>query len=63
MKRGMTQGNCIIKVDKKYYRPTDVHNLLGNSSKARKDLNWKPKISFRNLVLKEMVKEDLKEKN
>ena len=54
-----SKGNCIIKVDKKYYRPTDVHNLLGNSSKARKDLNWKPKISFRNLV-KEMVKEDLK---
>ena len=41
----MTKGNCIIKVDKKYYRPTDVHNL-SVILKSRKDLNWKPKISF-----------------
>ena len=47
-------GKCIIECDKKYYRPTEVDVLLGNSNKARKKLNWKPKINFANLV-KEMT--------
>ncbi len=51
-------GNCIISIDPKYYRPSDVHNLLGDSKKARKKLNWKPKIKFRSLV-KEMITHDL----
>ena len=58
-------GNCIISCSKKYYRPAEVDTLLGNSSKAKKKLKWKPKISFQNLV-KEMIDYDyneLKKKN
>jgi GDPmannose 4,6-dehydratase len=52
-------GTTIIKVDPKYFRPTEVEELLGDASKAKKKLNWKPKISFKQLV-KEMVDEDFK---
>ena len=52
-------GNCIIECDKRYYRPTEVDILLGDSTKAKKLLKWKPKISFKNLV-KEMVESDYK---
>ena len=51
------KGNCIIECSKKYYRPTEVDTLLGSSLKAKKDLNWKPKIKFNQLV-KEMVNSD-----
>ena len=47
-------GNCIIACSKKYYRPSEVDTLLGNYSKAKTKLKWKPKISFKNLV-KEMI--------
>jgi len=50
-------GNEIIKVSKKYFRPTEVETLLGDSSSAMKDLGWKPTISFEDLV-KEMISED-----
>ena len=53
------KGNCIIECDKEYFRPLEVDTLLGNSSKARKELNWKPKFNIVDLV-KEMVKEELK---
>ena len=43
-------GNCIIECDKKYFRPAEVDTLLGNASKAKKVLKWKPKISFDELV-------------
>lgn len=49
----------IIKVDKKYFRPNEVKNLLGDPSKAMKKLKWKTKISFQSLI-KEMVASDLK---
>ena len=49
----------IIKVNKKYFRPTDLDYLRGSSAKIRKKIGWKPKISFYQLV-KEMVNEDLK---
>ena len=49
----------IIKIDTNYYRPTEVESLLGDSSKAKKELGWEPKISFEELV-KEMVEKDLK---
>ena len=52
-------GKCIIECKKKYFRPTEVDTLLGNPAKAKKNLNWKPKTSFDNLV-KEMIFEDLK---
>jgi len=51
-------GNCIVECDKTYYRPLEVDTLLGNSSKARKKLNWKPKININKLV-DEMVEFEL----
>jgi len=52
------KGNTlIIEIDKRYFRPTEVHSLLGNSSKAKNKLGWKPKISFKKLV-KEMINSD-----
>ncbi|XOJ73467.1 GDP-mannose 4,6-dehydratase [Candidatus Pelagibacter sp. Uisw_114] len=51
-------GNCFIECDKEYFRPLEVDTLLGDSSKARKKLNWKPKYNTTNLV-KEMVSEEL----
>jgi GDPmannose 4,6-dehydratase len=52
-------GNCIVAVDPRYFRPTEVYTLLGDASKARIKLGWAPKISFGELV-NEMVREDLK---
>jgi GDPmannose 4,6-dehydratase len=52
-------GNCIIECDKSYFRPLEVDTLLGDSSKARKELNWKPKYNIKKLV-KEMVSSELK---
>jgi len=51
-------NNCIISIDPIYFRPSEVDSLLGDSSKAKKKLGWKPKITFSDLV-KEMVQEDL----
>jgi GDPmannose 4,6-dehydratase len=53
-------GNVIIAVDPRYFRPTEVDDLLGDASKAREKLGWKPHISFQDLVA-EMVEADLKE--
>ena len=52
------KGNCIIECSKKYFRPAEVDILLGDFTKAKKILKWKPKISFENLV-KEMINCDL----
>ena len=51
-------NQIIIKIDKKYYRPTEVENLKGNSSLAKKVLGWKPKISLKSMI-NEMIEEDL----
>ncbi|MDR2830265.1 MAG: GDP-mannose 4,6-dehydratase [Methanobrevibacter sp.] len=48
----------LVEVDPLYFRPTEVDLLLGDSQKARKELGWKPKVSFKELV-KEMVQSDL----
>ena len=53
------KGNCIIECDKEYFRPLEVDTLLGDSSKARKELNWKPKYNITKLV-KEMIISELK---
>ena len=53
------RGNCIVQVDPRYFRPTEVETLLGDATKAREKLGWTPKISFAELVA-EMVREDLK---
>ena len=52
-------GKCIVAVDPRYFRPTEVETLLGDATKARLQLGWTPKISFKELV-SEMVREDLK---
>lgn len=52
-------GKTIIKVDPRYYRPTEVDLLLGNSAKAEKMLQWKPKTSFKELI-HIMIEADLK---
>ena len=52
-------GKCIVAVDPRYFRPTEVETLLGDPSKAKQKLGWTPKISFAELVA-EMVREDLK---
>ena len=55
---GSYNGEDIIKVDPRYFRPSEVETLLGDASKARDILNWFPKISFEQLV-EEMVEKDL----
>ena len=57
---GSYNGEDIIKVDPRYFRPSEVETLLGDASKAKDKLGWSPKISFEQLV-KEMVDEDLKQ--
>ncbi len=52
-------GKCIVAVDTRYFRPTEVETLLGDARKAKEKLGWTPKISFQQLV-QEMVREDLK---
>ena len=52
-------GKCIVAVDSRYFRPTEVETLLGDASKARQKLGWTPKTTFDELVA-EMVREDLK---
>ena len=51
-------GKVLIEIDPKYFRPSEVNSLLGDTSKARKILKWKPKIGFNDLV-KEMVASDI----
>ena len=55
---GPKPGDIIVRIDPRYFRPTEVETLLGDASRARKKLGWKPKISFAELV-REMVTEDL----
>ena len=52
-------GHCIVAVDPRYFRPTEVETLLGDPSKAKEKLGWTPRTTFSELVA-EMVREDLK---
>jgi GDPmannose 4,6-dehydratase len=52
-------SRAIVRVDPRYFRPTEVETLLGDASKAKTVLGWTPKIAFEDLVA-EMVREDLK---
>lgn len=54
-----SSGKCIVAIDPRYFRPTEVEALLGDASKAKNKLGWTPKVSFNELVA-EMVTEDLK---
>jgi GDPmannose 4,6-dehydratase len=49
----------VVAVDPRYFRPAEVETLLGDPTKARKQLGWSPRIDFRSLV-EEMALEDLK---
>ena len=53
------RGKVIVRVDPRYFRPTEVDTLLGDSTKAREKLRWTPRTSFNDLVV-EMIREDLK---
>lgn len=57
--KGYWNDKCIVKVDPRYFRPTEVETLLGDPSKAKEKLGWVPKIGFEALV-SEMIKEDFK---
>jgi len=54
----LNSGRTIVKVDRRYFRPTEVETLLGDATKARFRLGWKPEVSFESLV-KEMMAADL----
>lgn len=51
-------GDVIVRIDQRYFRPAEVNSLLGDSSKARRDLGWLPEISAREMC-SEMVAQDL----
>ncbi len=53
-------GEIVIKVDPRYFRPTEVDQLLGDASKAKKELGWEPKITLEELIV-EMIDFDLNE--
>ena len=54
----LTIGQTVVKISKKYFN-LEVDNLIGNSTKAKKTFNWKPKISINELI-REMLEEDIK---
>ena len=49
---------CVVAIDPRYFRPTEVDTLLGDPTKAKEKLGWEPKTSFEDLV-REMAEEDL----
>jgi len=55
---GPQPGDVIVRIDPRYFRPTEVESLWGDASKAKKQLGWQPRVSFAELV-EEMVSEDL----
>src|SRR4029077_4211005 len=50
-------GRVIVKIDKRFFRPAEVHSLRGNYTKARKELGWKPQTTFEEMV-EMMVRSD-----
>lgn len=57
---GVERGTDIIRIriNQKYFRPSEVDLLLGDATKAKKELKWKPKVSFLDLV-EDMIKSDI----
>ena len=60
---GLWKNKIIIKIDPKYYRPTEVETLLGNASKAKVNLNWLPKTTFKELAREMALKDNEEVKN
>lgn len=54
------EGDVVVEVDPRYFRPTEVDSLLGDASKAKEELGWEPRMSFHEMVT-QMVREDLEE--
>ncbi len=52
-------GNIVVRISPTYFRPTEVDTLLGDSTKAKLELGWEPKVNLSQMV-QEMVKNDLK---
>jgi GDPmannose 4,6-dehydratase len=57
--RAPAPGQVVVRVDPRYFRPTEVETLLGDATRARAKLGWRPRVTFPELVA-EMVREDLK---
>lgn len=55
----LPEGNCVIKIDPDYHRPTEVDLLIGDASKCREKLGWSPEYSLEDLV-REMIESDVK---
>ena len=55
---GPRPGDVIVKVDPRYFRPTEVEALLGDPAKAKRQLGWQPRISLQEMI-KEMITQDL----
>jgi GDPmannose 4,6-dehydratase len=53
-----SHGHCIVRIDPRYLRPAEVDSLIGHAAKARSQLGWQPRVTFRELV-REMVMADL----
>ena len=57
--KSIKKSQIIVKQDKSYFRPNEVHDLVGDYTKAKKLLNWKPKINFDQLI-SEMIETEIK---
>ncbi len=57
--KGVKPGQTIVRIDPRYFRPAEVETLLGDATKARKRLGWKPRVTFAQLVA-EMARADLR---
>lgn len=51
-------GNIVVRIDPRYYRPTEVSNLIGNAAKAHDTLGWKPKYNM-DMILEEMIEKEM----
>jgi len=54
----LKMGQAVVRIDPRYFRPTEVETLLGDPSKAKKDLGWVPEITLDEMI-QEMVAHDL----
>lgn len=62
LEKGYINNKLIISIDQRYFRPTEVASLLGDSRKARKELRWNPKFDIKKLV-KDMIRHELEKKS